>query len=51
MADKKKVSAAAKPSQEEIVNQFNRLRGTQRQLATKLSELQMDLNEHKYEYY
>ena len=38
---------ASKKSQEEIIAQFNKLRGEQRQLATKLSELQSDLNEHK----
>ncbi len=42
-------AAPAKKSQEEIVAHFNRLRQTQRQLAAKLSELQMDLNEHKYD--
>ncbi len=44
--DKKK-PVGAKPSQEEVVAHFNRLRQTQRQFAAKLSELQMDLNEHK----
>ena len=39
--------AAKKLSQEEIVAQFNKLRQEQRQLANKLSELNMDLNEHK----
>ena len=43
----KKMSAAQKKSQEEIIAQFNRLRQEQRNLAAKLSELQMDLNEHK----
>ena len=41
------MSAAQKKSQEEIIAQFNRLRQEQRNLAAKLSELQMDLNEHK----
>lgn len=36
-----------KKSQEEIVAHFNKLRQEQRSLANKLSELQMDLNEHK----
>ena len=45
--DKKK-PVGAKPSQEEVVAHFNRLRQTQRQFAAKLSELQMDLNEHKW---
>ena len=40
-------AAAQKKSQEEIVAHFNKLRQEQRNLATKLSELQMDLNEHK----
>jgi len=35
------------PSNEEIVQGFQRLRAEQRQLANKLSELEMDLNEHK----
>ena len=34
-------------SNEEIVQGFQRLRNEQRQLASKLSELEMDLNEHK----
>merc|ERR1712038_780462 len=42
-----KMSSAQKKSQEEIIAQFNRLRQEQRNLAAKLSELQMDLNEHK----
>merc|ERR1712226_1246630 len=37
----------ATPSNEEIVQGFQRLRAEQRQLANKLSELEMDLNEHK----
>jgi len=45
----KKVSTASSlsPSQEEIVAHFNKLRQSQRATATKLNELQMDLNEHK----
>ena len=37
-----------KSQQEEILAKFNNLRNEQRNLAAKLSELQMDLNEHKY---
>lgn len=33
---------------EEIFAQFQELRGEQRLLANKLSELSMDLNEHKW---
>ncbi|TRY78933.1 hypothetical protein TCAL_01725 [Tigriopus californicus] len=40
-------SAMSKKSQEEIIAQFNKMRNEQRTLASKLSELQMDLNEHK----
>jgi prefoldin subunit 2 len=40
-------AAAKKQDQEAIIAQFNKLRQEQRSLATKLSELQMDLNEHK----
>ena len=39
----------ASGSNEEIVQGFQRLRAEQRQLANKLSELEMDLNEHKYQ--
>ena len=45
------MAAAAAPltkaQQEEKIAGFNKLRNDQRQLATKLSELTMDLNEHK----
>lgn len=34
-------------SNEEVIQGFQRLRTEQRQLASKLSELEMDLNEHK----
>nr|CAG4642955.1 EOG090X0L97 [Evadne anonyx] len=47
---KKQVKTAPKSgaaSNEEIVQGFQRLRAEQRQLANKLSELEMDLNEHK----
>jgi len=40
MADKGK-------SPEEIVSGFNALRNEQRRLALKISELEVDLNEHK----
>ena len=32
---------------EQVLAGLNSLRGDQRSMATKLSELQMDLNEHK----
>jgi len=32
---------------EQVLAGLNSLRGEQRSMATKLSELQMDLNEHK----
>lgn len=35
------------PSPEEILNGFQNLRAEQRNLATKLSEFELDLNEHK----
>jgi len=38
--------AKNKPTQEQIVAGFNQLRQEQRSLATKLSELEMELNEH-----
>jgi hypothetical protein len=34
---------------EEIVNGFNTLRNEQRRLAYKISEMEVDLNEHKYD--
>ena len=37
----------AAKSNEEIIQGFQKLRGEQRQLVSKLSELEMDLNEHK----
>ncbi len=40
-------SKAAAKSNEEIVQGFQKLRAEQRQLVSKLSELEMDLNEHK----
>lgn len=42
MADKNR-------SAEEIVNAFNALRNEQRRLAYKISEMEVDLNEHKYD--
>ncbi len=47
MASSSTVKKPSSLTQEEIVAHFNRLRQVQRQLAAKLSELQMDLNEHK----
>lgn len=38
-----------KPTEEEMIhNTFNTLRTEQRQLATKLSEIELDLNEHRF---
>ena len=39
--------ALSKAQQEQKIAGFNKLRQDQRALANKLSELQMDLNEHK----
>lgn len=36
-----------KKSNEEVFQGFQNLRAEQRQLANKISELEMDLNEHK----
>lgn len=36
------------PSPEEILNGFQQLRADQRNFATKLSEFELDLNEHKW---
>ncbi|XP_057374915.1 prefoldin subunit 2-like [Daphnia carinata] len=43
----KNVLKVAGKSNEEVIQGFQRLRTEQRQLASKLSELEMDLNEHK----
>ena len=43
----KNAGKGAPKSNEEIIQGFQRLRTEQRQLANKLSELEMDLNEHK----
>lgn len=43
----KNASKNASKANEEIIQGFQRLRTEQRQLANKLSELEMDLNEHK----
>lgn len=53
MASEKKRTAKA-PSKrektaEEILTEFQSLRNEQRMLANKLSEMEMELNEHKYE--
>lgn len=41
--------SAKKPTEEELIhNNFNVLRTEQRQLATKLSEIELDLNEHRF---
>ena len=39
--------AGAGGNPEQVLAGLNVLRGEQRSMATKLSELQMDLNEHK----
>ena len=38
---------AGKKTQEEIVNQFQKLRSEQRNIGMKISEIEMDQNEHK----
>jgi len=44
-----KLTKVKKPTEEELIhNTFNTLRTEQRQLATKLSEIELDLNEHRY---
>ena len=40
-------SAVAKKTQEEIVQHFQKLRGEQRAIAVKISEIEIDQNEHK----
>lgn len=40
-----------KLSQEQIISQFNQLRQEQKILVTKLSEVEQDLNEHRYYVY
>ncbi|XP_034253235.1 probable prefoldin subunit 2 [Thrips palmi] len=44
---KPKTSKGKTPTQEEIYNGFQTLRNEQRVLVTKLSELELDLSEHK----
>lgn len=44
-----KLIKVKKPTEEELIhNTFNTLRTEQRQLATKLSEIELDLNEHRF---
>jgi len=44
-----KSTKVKKPTEEEVIySTFNTLRTEQRQLATKLSEIEIDLNEHRY---
>lgn len=44
-----KLVKVKKPTEEELIhNTFNTLRTEQRQLATKLSEIELDLNEHRF---
>lgn len=46
-----KLVKVKKPTEEEMIhNTFNTLRTEQRQLATKLSEIELDLNEHRFVY-
>lgn len=42
-----KTTKSSKKSSEEVFAGFQNLRAEQRQLANKISELEMDLNEHK----
>lgn len=47
-----KLVKVKKPTEEEIIHStFNALRTEQRQLATKLSEIELDLNEHRFEFF
>lgn len=48
MAQKAAAKNPKAKSSEEIFSGFQTLRAEQRQLANKISELEMDLNEHKY---
>lgn len=50
-SEKKSAKASSKKekSAEEILSEFQTLRNEQRMLANKLSEMEMELNEHKYE--
>ncbi|XP_054272192.1 prefoldin subunit 2 [Macrosteles quadrilineatus] len=45
--NKKKAPNKGNAANEEILNTFQALRNEQRQLANKISELELDLNEHK----
>lgn len=44
----KNTSKVGKKTNEEIFAGFQTLRNEQRQLGSKISELQMELNEHKW---
>lgn len=44
-----KVSSKDAKSNEQILTEFQTLRNEQRMMANKLSEMEMELNEHKYE--
>lgn len=50
-SEKKPAKAPSKREKtaEEILTEFQSLRNEQRMLANKLSEMEMELNEHKYE--
>lgn len=41
------MAAKKGPTQEQIVAGFNQLRQEQRNISTKVAELESDLNEHK----
>lgn len=47
MASGTKKKSEKGPSHEEILNGFQSLRAEQRALSSKLSEFELDLNEHK----
>lgn len=50
-SEKKSTKASSKDtkSNEQILSEFQTLRNEQRMMANKLSEMEMELNEHKYE--
>lgn len=52
MASDKKSGKSSKgaKSNAEIISEFQILRNEQRTMANKLSEMEMELNEHKYEF-
>lgn len=44
----KSTEKAKKLTQEQIITHFNQLRQEQKVLVTKLTEVEQDLNEHRY---